>query len=75
MITIRLIYTKTCIQRPPKGSNKSGLLQQVLFKCRFYYIDLRRGIVSDQWSLKEVDYLIQAVTDACLTVFLHLKQC
>ena len=26
----------TCIKRPLKGSNKSGLLQQVVFKCRFY---------------------------------------
>ena len=29
-------YRITCIQRPPRGSNKSGLLQQVVFKCRFY---------------------------------------
>ena len=31
------VYTSgsiTCIQRTPKGSNKSGLLQQVVFKCR-----------------------------------------
>ena len=26
----------TCIQRPPNGSNISGLLKQVVFKCRFY---------------------------------------
>ena len=24
-------YSITCIQRPPMGSNKSGLLQQVVF--------------------------------------------
>ena len=30
------IYSITCIQRPPKGRNKSGLLQQVVFKCRLY---------------------------------------
>ena len=26
----------TCIQRPLKGSYESGLLQQVVSKCRFY---------------------------------------
>ena len=30
-----LNYSITCIQRPFKGSNESGLLQQVVFKCRF----------------------------------------
>ena len=30
------IYSITCIQRPLKGSNEIGLLQQVVFKCRFY---------------------------------------
>ena len=30
------IYSKTCIQRPHKRSNESGLLQQVVFKCRFH---------------------------------------
>ena len=29
-----------CIQRPPKGSNKSDLLQQMVLKCRFYYVVL-----------------------------------
>ena len=29
-------YSITCIQRTLKGSNESGLLQQVVFKCRFY---------------------------------------
>ena len=50
-----LYYSITCIQRSPKGSNKSGLLQQVVFKCRFYFLDLRRGILSEQWSLKTGD--------------------
>ena len=36
-------YSITCIQRPYNGSNVSGLLQQVVFKCRFYYVDLRKG--------------------------------
>ena len=31
-----LKYSITCIQTPPKGRNKSGLLQQVVFECRFY---------------------------------------
>ena len=42
-------YSITCIQRPRKGSRKSGLSQQVAFKCRFYQVDLRRGVVSVQW--------------------------
>ena len=29
-------YSITCIQRLLKGSNEIGLLQQVVFKCRFY---------------------------------------
>ena len=29
-------YSITCIKRPLKGSNESGLLQQIVFKCRFY---------------------------------------
>ena len=29
-------YSITCIQRPLKGSNESGLLRQVAFKYRFY---------------------------------------
>ena len=33
------IYSKSCIYRPLKGSNESGHLQQVVFKCRFYYIE------------------------------------
>ena len=53
-------YSITCIQRPPEGSNKSDLLQQVVFKCRFYLDDLSRGVVSEQWSLNAVD---------CLTLF------
>ena len=42
----------TCIKRPPKGSYKGGLLQQVVFKCRFYKVDLRKVVVSEHWSLK-----------------------
>ena len=30
------IYSITCIQRPLKGSNESGLLQQMVHKCKFY---------------------------------------
>ena len=36
----------TCIQRPPKGSGKSGFLQQVIFECRFCHVNLRKGVVS-----------------------------
>ena len=57
-----ITYSITCIQRPPKGSDKSGLLQQVVFKCRFYQAHLRRCVVSEQWSLKAVYCLIQVVS-------------
>ena len=30
------MYNITCIQRPPKTSNKGSLLQQVVIKCGFY---------------------------------------
>ena len=52
--TILSAYTKysiTCIQRPLKGSNEIGPLQQVVFKCRFYQVKLRRVVVLEQWSL------------------------
>ena len=51
-----------------KGSNESGLLQQVVFKCRFYWVDLRRVAVSEQWSLKSGGLLIQVVSNTGLTV-------
>ena len=51
-IGIFATYSITCIQRPLKGSNESGLLQQVVFECRFYWVDLRRVAVSEQWFLK-----------------------
>ena len=50
-------YSITCVQIPRKGSNKSGLLQQVVFNCRLYWVDLIRGVVTGQWSLKAVDCL------------------
>ena len=61
-------YSITCIQRLLKGSNESGLLQQVVFKCRFYEVDLRRGAVSEQWSLKAGGFLLQVVSNTGLTV-------
>ena len=63
-------YSITCIQRPLKGGNESGLLQQVVFKCRFYYIDFRRMAVSEQWSLKAGGLLMQVVSNTGLTVFI-----
>ena len=51
-ICSKLLYSITCIQRPLKESNESGLLQRVVFKCGFYPVDLRRVIVSEQWFLK-----------------------
>ena len=56
-------YSITCIKRPRKRSDKSSLLQQVVFKCRFYSDDFRRGVVSEQWSLQAVDCLIQVVSN------------
>ena len=38
-----IMYSITCIQRPTKGSHKSGLLQQVVFKCKFYSVDFDKG--------------------------------
>ena len=61
-------YSITCIKRPPKGSNESGPLQQVVFKCRFYQVDLRRVVVSEQWSIKAGGILIQVVSNTGLTV-------
>ena len=55
--------------RPLKGSNESGLLQQVVFKSRFYEADLRRVVVSEQRSLKSGGLLIQVVSNTGLTVF------
>ena len=56
-------YSITRVQRPRKGSNKSGLLQQVVFICRLYEVDLIRSVVSGQWSLKVVNFLIQVVSN------------
>ena len=56
---------------PPKGSNKSGPMQQVVFKCRFSLVDLKKGVVSEQWSLKAVDCLIQVVYKTGLTIFVE----
>ena len=68
------MYSITCIQRPLKGSNESGLLQQVVFKCRFCLVDVRRVVVSEQWSLKAGGLSIQVVSNTGLTVvekFVH----
>ena len=62
------MYGETCIHRPLKGSNEGSLLQQVAFKCRFYYVELTRLAVSQQWSLKAGGLLIQVVFNTGLTV-------
>ena len=64
-------YSITCIQRPLKESNESGFLQQVVFKCRFYRVGLRRVAVSEQWSLKAGGLLIQVVSKTGLSVYVH----
>ena len=68
-------YSITCNKRLPKGTNKSGLLQQVVFKCRFYLVDLRMGVVSEESSLKAVDCLLQVVSYAGLTVHEIFSKC
>ena len=65
------MYRITCIQRPLKGSNESGLLQQVVFKCRFYSVVLKRVAVLEQRSLKAGDLLIQAFSNTGLTVYIY----
>ena len=72
MLADSWIYRITCIQRPLKGSNESGLLLQVVFKCRFYKIDSRRVVISKQWSPKAGGLLIQVVYDTGSTVLLQL---
>ena len=44
---------------------------QVVFKCRIYRVDLRRVVVSKQWSLKAGGLLIQVV---CYTVLTELRR-
>ena len=61
-------YSITCIQRPLKGSNESVLLQLVVSKCRFYKVNLRRVVVSEQWSFTAGRLLIQVVSNTELTV-------
>ena len=68
LIIDKKYYSTTCIQRPLKGNNGSSLLQQVVFKCRFYLVELRRVVVSEQWSLKAGGLLIQVVSNTGLTV-------
>ena len=58
---------RACIQRPLKGSNESGLLQQVVSEWKFYLIDLRRIVVSEQMSLKAGGLLIHVVSNTSLT--------
>ena len=63
-------YSITCIQRPLSESYKSGLLKQMIFKCRFYEVDSRRVVVSKQWSLKAGGLLIQVISNTGLTVII-----
>ena len=56
-------YSITCNQRPLKGSNESGLLQQVVFKYRFHLVVLGRVAILEQWSLKTGGLLIQVVSN------------
>ena len=73
MLDYNYMYSITCIQRPLKGSNESGLLQQVVFKFRFYSVDFRRVVVSEQWSLKAGGLLIQVVSNAGITVHVSCR--
>ena len=51
LVKVKKNNSITCPERPLKGSNDSGLLQQVVFECRFFLVDLRRVVASEQWSL------------------------
>ena len=65
------MYRIICIQRPLKGSIESSLLQQVVFKCRFYSVVLKRVAVLEQRSLKAGDLLIQGFSNTGLTVYIY----
>ena len=65
---VSMLYSITCIQRPPKGRTKNGLWQQIVFKYKFYVIDLWRTIVLEKRSVEAVYYLIQVVSNTGLTV-------
>ena len=67
-------YSITCSQRPLKGSTESGLLQQVVCKCRFYYVDVRRLAVSKQWPLNAGGLLIKVVSNTGITVYNPRRQ-
>ena len=57
-------YSITCIQRPPKGRNKSGLLQQVVLTCRFYEADLRMSVVSNTIQKAQSQLLLMVKKEA-----------
>ena len=61
-------HSITGIQRQTKGSNKSGLLQQVVFKYRFYLFNSRSCVVFEKLSVRAVDCLIQVVSNTGLTL-------
>ena len=63
------LYAKTT-----KGSNKSGLLQEVVFKFRFYPVDLGRDVALEQWTLNTVNCLKEVVSTTGLTVFTSLSK-
>ena len=44
----------TCIQRSPKGSHKSGLLQQVVFKCRLDWAANAFNLVSEPFPKQQI---------------------
>ena len=68
LLPLILKYSITCIERPLKESNESGLLQHVVIEYRLYLNDLRRVVVSKKWSLKAGGLLIQVVSNTGLTV-------
>ena len=46
---------------------------KMVFQRRFHSVELRKGVVSGQWSLETVDCFIQVVSNRGLTVlnFVH----
>ena len=70
MIHETLKYSITCLQRPINGSNKSGFLQQMVFKYRFLFGRFQKRCFGlEQWSSKAMDCLIHVVSNTGITVY------
>ena len=50
-IGLKLTENRYKLYSETTQGNKSHVLQQVVFRYKFYSVDLKRGFVSEQWSL------------------------